>query len=150
MCTIRSQLPSSVPIIANGNVVSWSDVASNRRSTGCQGIMSAEGLLDDPALFNGGVTVDRTRLAMEYLELVDLHPTTLKTVVFHVRRMCKEVLQRYQLLEDCLAASSVEEVRGVIQKAIDYDLRGERWLWRCRGVERVIILYPQAAVIYYY
>ena len=125
VCTIRSQLPSSVPIIANGNVISWSDVGSNRRLTGCQGIMSAEGLLDDPSLFNGGVTVDRTRLAMEYLDLVDQYPTTLKTVIFHVRRMCKEVLQRYQLLEDCLSASSVEEVRGVVQKAIDYDMRGK-------------------------
>ena len=134
VCTIRSQLPSSVPIIANGNVISWSDVGRNRRSTGCQGIMSAEGLLDDPALFNGGVTVDRTRLAMEYLDLVDQYPTTLKTVIFHVRRMCKEVLQRYQLLEDCLSASSIEEVRGVVQKAIDYDMRG-------KDMERVIIMY---------
>jgi len=125
VCAIRSQIPSSVPIIANGNVITWDDVVSNRRCTGCEGIMSAEGLLDNPALFNGGVTVDRTRLAMEYLELVDQHPATLKTVVFHVRRMCKEVLLKYQLLEDCLSASSFEEVRGVVQKAINYDLRGE-------------------------
>jgi len=133
VCTIRSQLPSSVPIIANGNVISWSDVGSNRRLTGCQGIMSAEGLLDDPSLFNGGVTIDRTRLAMEYLDLVDQYPTTLKTVIFHVRRMCKEVLQRYQLLEDCLSANSVEEVRSVVQKAIDYDMRGKGWLWIWKG-----------------
>ena len=40
-----------IPIIANGNVKSFADVEKNRAFTGSDGIMSAEGILDDPALF---------------------------------------------------------------------------------------------------
>jgi tRNA-dihydrouridine synthase 1 len=41
-----------VPIIANGNVIDWKDVVDNRAETGADGIMSAEGLLNDPTLFS--------------------------------------------------------------------------------------------------
>jgi len=40
-----------VPVLANGNVRSWQDVVANLASTGADGIMSAEGMLDDPCLF---------------------------------------------------------------------------------------------------
>ncbi|CAJ1401783.1 unnamed protein product [Effrenium voratum] len=40
-----------VPVLANGNVKSWGDVVANLRSTGADGVMSAEGMLDDPCLF---------------------------------------------------------------------------------------------------
>lgn len=41
----------SVPIISNGNVKSGEDVLRNLQSTCADGVMSAEGILDDPALF---------------------------------------------------------------------------------------------------
>jgi tRNA-dihydrouridine synthase 1 len=40
-----------IPIIANGNVVSFRDVEANLTLTGADAIMSAEGILDNPALF---------------------------------------------------------------------------------------------------
>ncbi|CAK0820731.1 unnamed protein product [Prorocentrum cordatum] len=43
-----------VPVLANGNVRSWSDVVANLESTGADGVMSAEGMLDDPCLFAPG------------------------------------------------------------------------------------------------
>ena len=42
---------TNVPIIANGNVITWEDVEKNLVNTDADGIMSAEGLLDNPALF---------------------------------------------------------------------------------------------------
>lgn len=42
-----------VPVLANGNVKSWSDVVANLQLTGADGVMSAEGMLDDPCLFAG-------------------------------------------------------------------------------------------------
>jgi len=45
------QAVTGVPIIANGNVQCWQDVLANLSTTGADGIMSAEGLLDDPTLF---------------------------------------------------------------------------------------------------
>lgn len=47
---VKAALPN-IPIISNGNIITWTDVVSNLQETGCDGVMSAEGLLDNPALF---------------------------------------------------------------------------------------------------
>lgn len=39
------------PIISNGNIIDWGDCAKNLEFTGADGVMSAEGILNDPALF---------------------------------------------------------------------------------------------------
>ena len=41
-----------VELVANGNVCTWNDVCANLAHTGADGIMSAEGILDDPALYH--------------------------------------------------------------------------------------------------
>lgn len=51
-----------IPVLANGNVRSWEDVQANLESTGADGIMSAEGILDDPCLFGQGHEVDPAAL----------------------------------------------------------------------------------------
>jgi tRNA-dihydrouridine synthase 1 len=47
---IRDALPD-VPILSNGNVRDAADVLAALRATGADGVMSAEGALDDPGLF---------------------------------------------------------------------------------------------------
>ncbi len=116
---------SEVPIICNGNVRSWSDVVENKNFTGASGIMSAEGLLDNPALFNGGVGIDPLTLALEYLILLESYPTKLKTVIFHIRRMCKDYLVRYQLMDECLNADSIDKVRQIIDNMIHFKKTGQ-------------------------
>jgi len=44
--------------------------------------------------------IDKLVLAQEYLDLAEKHPTKLKTVIFHIRRMCKDELTEYQV--ECL------------------------------------------------
>jgi tRNA-dihydrouridine synthase 1 len=63
---------------------------------------------------------EKIPMAYEYLALVDLYPTTLRTVIFHIRRMCKDLLVQYQLLETCLQATSVADVRHVLDKIVHY------------------------------
>ncbi len=46
---LKSKL--SIPVISNGNVRCWSDVVHNLRHTGADGIMCAESILANPALF---------------------------------------------------------------------------------------------------
>ena len=120
---------SLIPIISNGNVITYSDVKANLKTTAADGIMSAEGLLDDPALFYE--TIGRTskkptkvQLASEYIDLVSKPPATLKTVIFHIRRMCKEELTKYELLEECLSATTLTAVRHVVEKMVKYETVG--------------------------
>jgi hypothetical protein len=100
---------------------------NNKRLTNADGIMSAEGLLDNPALYNKGVEVRKLQLGLEYIEIVKLYPVKIRSVVFHLRRMCKEELTKFQLMDECLNAKTLEELEQIIKSANDYDKfdRGE-------------------------
>lgn len=117
---IRSQIPSHIPIIANGNIKDWNDIQENLQFTECNGVMSAEGLLDNPAIFNGGNLIPPITLAKEYLSLVKLHPVKLKTLIFHIRRMCKDDLMKFQLMEDCLLITSLDEMNQLMNQLENY------------------------------
>lgn len=115
----------TVPIIANGNIRNWQDVQNNLEYTGAEGVMSAEGILDNPALYHNGVLVDKLQMAQEYLTLVAQYPAKLKSVVFHIRRMCRSELEQYQLLQDCINATSVDAVRQIVDRMTGYRDRGD-------------------------
>ncbi|GAX10936.1 hypothetical protein FisN_2Lh466 [Fistulifera solaris] len=206
---IREQLRKDgkpLLLVTNGNTITWDDVEENLKRTGADGLMSAEGLLDDPALFLSrlkakpdeqvavtSITVpsdvkalDKRRktlkklrkietlesksvldvkekellaskdhlikklakldailgphsvqtstlpfcellekgsnkltLAREYLDFASVYPVQIRSVIFHVRRMLKEPLDRYQLMEDCLQCTSIEEIRTKILDCIE-------------------------------
>ena len=72
-----------IPVIANGGIGDPEDVQRCLDATGVDAVMSAEALLCNPALFScagfGDVDVaaspiSATRLALEYLDLVELYP----------------------------------------------------------------------------
>ena len=48
---VRAAVGTSVRLVCNGNVRCWADAASNLSVTGADGVMSAEGILDDPAIY---------------------------------------------------------------------------------------------------
>lgn len=221
------------PIISNGNVITYDDVVSNKTLTGADGIMSAEGLLNNPAIYLprlGDVETDGDRkiqipilsalhncnhgppdkkkekasrklqkklreiesiekklkelgeksinddqrsklkakpklqaelnelenrvsqpssskppdsvlksqttsvklselfkaannkpvLAREYLSLVKTYPMKIRSVVFHVRRMCKDLFEQYQLMEECIASITIDQVEAVLSKCERY------------------------------
>ena len=63
---------------------------------------------------------DRLSLGFEYLELVDKYPVKMKSVIFHIRRICRDEFTDFQLMEDCLACKNTEELKKIIKIAIDY------------------------------
>ena len=88
----------SVPVLANGNIRTLHDVQSCLEYTGCAGVMSAESLLEDPALFSpqrlqpGGdfKGAAGAKLLLEYLDLAEQHPTPMRMVTGHAFKMLGE------------------------------------------------------------
>ncbi|GMI45963.1 hypothetical protein TrCOL_g669 [Triparma columacea] len=128
---IKQKFPM-FPIIANGNIITFDDCKANLELTGADGVMSAEGILNNPALFVDAISdpaersklkafaSDKVNLALEYLDLLEDHPATMRTVAFHTRRMLKEPLTEYQLIDDVINAITVEEVRSLVLKCRQY------------------------------
>ena len=221
---VKKAVPE-IPIIANGNVITYEDVIQNLSFSHADGIMSAEGILDNPALFlpqlgsrdesdkniviadpssptgssssydkkerklrkklraihkikeriktggeksindeqreklsrmskieaklmkiiarsvdqsakslgsDGPQTTavnlgelyesadDKLNLAYEYLALVRQFPVKIRTAVFHTRRMLKDMLNQYQLMEDCVGCQTVDEVQGILDRCRKY------------------------------
>ena len=81
------------------------------------------------------VANDKILLAMEYLDLATVFPTAIRTVIFHVRRMCKVELEQYQLLQECLLSTCVEQIRTILHRIIQYRLNPETFVFDSRRAQ---------------
>lgn len=64
---------------------------------------------------------DALDLALEYMDLVDaLPPTAQRTVVFHIRRMLRDELERFQLMKELLDTSTTQAVRDILYRIQGY------------------------------
>ncbi|CAN8251407.1 unnamed protein product [Cochlearia groenlandica] len=92
-----------IPVLANGNVRCIEDVDDCIKETGVEGVLSAETLLENPAVFAGFRTaewakdseeegyvdggLDQGDLVVEYLKLCEKHPVPWKMIRSHVHKM---------------------------------------------------------------
>jgi tRNA-dihydrouridine synthase 1 len=76
----------TIPVISNGNIRCLADVEECLQFTGCAGVMSAEGLLANPALFTGKThrPIDMAMELMRYLESYPVHPGITKGHLFWI------------------------------------------------------------------
>nr|GLL26441.1 tRNA-dihydrouridine(16/17) synthase [NAD(P)(+)]-like [Ipomoea trifida] len=94
-----------IPVLANGNIRHMDDVQSCLEETGVEGVLSAESLLENPALFagymttewtNGSIgikedgTVDQAELVVEYLKFCEKYPVPWRMIRSHVHKMLGE------------------------------------------------------------
>ncbi|XP_068657149.1 uncharacterized protein [Aristolochia californica] len=102
-----------IPVLANGNIRQIDDVYSCLEETGVEGVLSAESLLENPALFAGYSTarwsnegnnvaseLDQADLLEGYLKMCQKYPVPWRMVRSHVHkmlgdwfRMCPQVRQ---------------------------------------------------------
>ncbi|KAF8893096.1 hypothetical protein BD779DRAFT_1610027 [Infundibulicybe gibba] len=83
-----------IPVISNGNVRVFSDIARNLEETGADGVMVAESLLRNPCLFEG-IVPDPISVSLEYLDLCRQYPgTSIGIIQTHIRHFIESNYSR--------------------------------------------------------
>mgnify|MGYP000394387540 CR=1 FL=1 len=127
----------SIPVLANGNIRYLDDVYECIKETGADGVMSAEALLENPALFagyqvapqpmtipleeEGDFSLDQTKLLLEYLDFLDKYPVPMRMVRAHVHRMLGNWFRRHPDIREELNKEfklSKEFLEDIIQKLL--------------------------------
>ncbi|RZC48479.1 hypothetical protein C5167_016905 [Papaver somniferum] len=91
-----------IPVLANGNIRHMEDVKNCLKDTGVDGVLSAETLLENPALFAGFRTaewiegeeestkvggIDQGDLLVDYLKLCEKYPVPWRMIRSHVHKL---------------------------------------------------------------
>eukprot|EP00939_MAST-03C_sp_MAST-3C-sp1_P004000 g4000.t1 len=114
-----------VPVIANGGIATFADVEKCLEETECDGVMSSEAVLENPALFDEtgafakSSTLERQmKLTVEYLELAKTYPApSLKVVKKHVICLAFSMFMAHRsMIEVLFRCGSIDEVRDVLKK----------------------------------
>ncbi|KAI0211530.1 tRNA-dihydrouridine(16/17) synthase [NAD(P)(+)]-like [Lamellibrachia satsuma] len=95
----------SIPVIANGNILDLDDIHRCLAFTGCDAVMSAEGLLHNPLLFSG---LDQPvwEVAASYLDLCRRYPTNQGHIRTHLFRIYAYCLPHMKDLQSQLALAN--------------------------------------------
>ncbi|XP_051136319.1 uncharacterized protein LOC127254973 isoform X4 [Andrographis paniculata] len=110
-----------IPVLANGNIRHVEDAALCLEETGAQGVLSAESLLENPALFAGYRTpewasgdeetcsdggLDQAELLVEYLKFCEQYPVPWRMIRSHVHKLLGEWFRVHPHLRDDLNGQS--------------------------------------------
>ncbi|CAH0382117.1 unnamed protein product [Bemisia tabaci] len=108
----------SIPVIANGNIQCLQDIKRCLEHTGCVGVMSAEGNLYNPGVFEG-LNPPVWEAAAEYLDFVLLHPCPTSYTRGHLFKILQTLFslpETFDLRAGIAKGQSVEDFIKVIAK----------------------------------
>lgn len=91
IAAVVASLPS-LPVVANGNIEWFADVARCLEETGAAGVMSAEAHLHNPYVFAPVPAPNAVDVAEEYLALVREHPCALSCARAHLFKLLQHAL----------------------------------------------------------
>jgi tRNA-dihydrouridine synthase 1 len=101
-----------VPVYANGNIRHMDDVRACLEETGADGVMSAESLLANPALFSAK-DIPSADLATEYIEFAERYDAAPGMVRGHLFKILGKDLEVHTDIRDKLArAKSLEQMKS--------------------------------------
>eukprot|EP00698_Gefionella_okellyi_P023621 TRINITY_DN8118_c0_g1_i1.p1 TRINITY_DN8118_c0_g1~~TRINITY_DN8118_c0_g1_i1.p1 ORF type:complete len:358 (+),score=44.15 TRINITY_DN8118_c0_g1_i1:128-1201(+) len=114
-----------IPVISNGNVRTYEDAMECLRFTGCDGVMSAEGLLANPRLF-GNVPADMLGSATEYLQICRTVENGLSSIRAHMFRILKPILPLNTDVREILAtANSLQRIEEAVAMLVERAQKAE-------------------------
>merc|ERR1712137_1352642 len=96
----------SIPVLSNGNIRTYDEVQEALRITQADGVMSACGLLKNPALFSG-LEVPPCQMALEYLELCQKYPVEFHMVRGHIYKLLNDLFRVHIDLRDSLGKAKM-------------------------------------------
>lgn len=114
--TVRKNI--QIPMFANGNILSMEDIDRCIVETGVQGVMTAEGNLHNPGIFEN-VIPTAWDMANEYLDLVEQYPCPTSYVRGHLFKMLHHLLNldcNSALRESIAVSHEVAVFRETVQK----------------------------------
>eukprot|EP00963_Diacronema_lutheri_P011810 scaffold1483_cov374-Pavlova_lutheri.AAC.12 len=141
----------NIPVLANGGVRSLEEANALMAFTGAQGVLSAEPLLENPAIFKPRSVVEdgikdgaepsgremaleKAKLLTEYLDLTKEHETPLRMIKAHMHRMAGKWLAEFVDLREAINAKTpppdrtkLEEIGGEISRRIHAAVRAGRY-----------------------
>ncbi|ORZ21927.1 dihydrouridine synthase-domain-containing protein [Lobosporangium transversale] len=113
---VQEAVGDLVPVIANGNILYHEDLAKCLEKTGCAGVMTAEGNLYNPGIFQPG-HLEAWKLAEEYLTICDQVETKLAHIRGHLFKIFRtSLLVHTDLRSELGLAESNEQMWAVTKK----------------------------------
>eukprot|EP00126_Sphaerothecum_destruens_P004801 Sdes_comp18385_c0_seq2m8207 len=105
----------SIPVFANGNILTLPDIDRCLRETGVDGVMSAEGNLNNPYLFQGEYPFI-WHAGAEYLDYAVKYDAQLSAVRAHMFKILKPSLHLFtEIREQMATAKSIQEFYGFVE-----------------------------------
>ncbi|KAF3439000.1 hypothetical protein FNV43_RR17275 [Rhamnella rubrinervis] len=130
-----------IPVLANGNIRHLDDVLNCLEETGAEGVLSADSLLENPALFagyrtaellagdeksNNGRKLDQADLLVEYLKLCEQYPAPWRMIRAHVHKMLGDWFRLHPHIREDLNAQSrltFEFLYNMVDRLRELDVR---------------------------